>query len=252
MSQNHAEPGSYEIHPIAWVRSPFTQKFGVPRQAGLAAVPVDIVFEPAYSRPEAFVGLNEASHLWVIGRFHLASADGDTPSLSVRPPRLGGNRRMGVFATRSSFRPNGLSLSAVRLLSMESKAGHMHLTVEGLDLVDGSPIFDVKPYLPYADALPEAELAWAEQSPQRLAVDLAPGLGKEFDAIEQQRPGFLEQLCSVLELDPRPAYHARRGTRGNSGRSYTIQFGDYDVSWAVEADGSLLIHSVRQLQPNQE
>ncbi len=242
----------FELTPIAWVHSPLSQKFGVPRQAGLAAVPVDIVFEPAFSRPEAFVGLEEASHLWIIGRFHLASAADGKPSLSVRPPRLGGNRKMGVFATRSSFRPNGLSLSAVKLLRIHSEAGRMRLTVEGLDLVNGSPVFDIKPYLPYADAIPEAELSWADASPQRLVVKLAAGLSKEFEKIEQGHPEYLNQVKAVLELDPRPAYHAERATEGHSGRHYTIRFGDYDVSWAVEADGSVLIHSVRQLTQDQE
>lgn len=181
--------------PIAYVRSPFLEKFGIPRQGNLAPHVISrIVLEPSFCKEECLRGLCDFSHIWLIWGFH---RHGEEWHPTVRPPRLGGNERMGVFATRSPFRPNGLGLSAVRLLEVE-KGGV--LRVSGADMVDGTPIYDIKPYIPYADAIPEARGGFAEQSWQPLDVSLPEQLPPQADA------SWLQALRETLSQDPRPAY----------------------------------------------
>ena len=184
------------MEPIAHIRSPFAEKFGVPRQGNLAPHVVgEIVFEPSYRNAECVRGLECFSHLWLIWGFH---RNGTEWHPTVRPPRLGGNTRLGVFATRSPFRPNGLGLSAVRLLSVEQ--GPM-LRVSGADLVDGTPIFDIKPYIPYADSIPDAAAGFTASAPwEPLQVQLPPSLPP------QATPAWVEAVTEVLAQDPRPAY----------------------------------------------
>ena len=188
-----------EIRPIGIVRSCFGGKFAVPRQPGLCpSAWGDLVFEPEFRRPEALRGIEGFSHLWLIFGFHLTADAGWHPT--VRPPRLGGNERVGVFASRSTFRPNGLGLSLVRLEGSEAreKEGTV-LLLGGLDLVDGTPVFDVKPYLPYAEAPAGALGGFAGDEPRRLAVSTAGAAG--FDRLpERSRRVIVEALA----LDPRP------------------------------------------------
>ena len=190
-----------EIRPIAHIENAYTSKFGVPRQSGLVEEVISrIVFVPEYRAPEALRGMEDFSHLWLIWSFHEARGEGWSPT--VRPPRLGGNTRMGVFATRSPYRPNRLGLSSVRLLGMEkSPEKGTALLVAGADLMNGTPIFDIKPYLPSADSHPEASGGFTEKREKRrvrvwLPEELAAGLSPE-DALA---------LRKVLEEDPRPAY----------------------------------------------
>lgn len=187
-----------EIRPIARVRSCFGSKFAVPRQPGLCpSAWGELVFEPEFRQPEALRGIKGFSHLWLIFGFHLTADVGWSPT--VRPPRLGGNERVGVFATRSTFRPNNLGLSLVRLDGIEprEKEGCV-LLLGGIDLVDGTPVFDIKPYLPYAESLPEARGGFAPDEPQRLKVTATTA---DFAALPERSQRVIEE---ALSLDPRP------------------------------------------------
>ena len=205
------------MDPIGYIRSPFAEKFGVPRQSGLApAVECRLVFEPAYRHPDYVRGLEEFSHLWLIWGFHC-----NNPAevhATVRPPRLGGNVRMGVFATRSPFRPNGLGLSAVRLIAVEQGA----LLLSGGDLVDGTPVYDIKPYLPYADSIPHATGGFAGAAPRAvLQVELPQPLAAALP------PSWVQGLREVLAQDPRPAY------QDDPTRVYHLAFAPYEVDFCV-------------------
>ena len=186
---------------IARIHNDFPTKFGLPRQSGLApSLRSKIVFEPAFRIPEALRGLDGFSHIWLIWGF--SESEGWSPT--VRPPRLGGNVRMGVFATRSPFRPNPIGLSSVRLESIEDDGENGRvLIVSGADLMDGTPIYDIKPYLPGVDAHPDASDGFVGAHPQTLLeVEIAPELAATLSA------GQLAALREILAQDPRPAYHA--------------------------------------------
>lgn len=211
------------IQPIAFFRSPLTSKFGIPRQSGLAtSLPGRIEFEPDYRHEEAIRGLEGFSHLWIIWEF--SANRHEAAGLTVRPPRLGGNERLGVFATRSPFRPNGLGLSCVRLkcIEMTAQKGPV-IHVEGADLMDGTPIYDLKPYVAYTDAHPDARCGFVddrEWSP--LEVEMPPQLLSKFTADE------LKGLVQVLSQDPRPRYH------DDPTRIYGMPFAGRDVHFRVE------------------
>ena len=211
---------------IAHIESDFTTKFGVPRQSGVVQeLTARIVFEPDYRVPEAFRGLEGFSHIWLIWSFSEAVRDSWSPT--VRPPRLGGNQRMGVFATRSPYRPNAIGLSSVRLLKVElnTPEGPV-LTVAGADLMNGTPIFDIKPYLPYTDAHPEATGGFTDSTWNRLEVVIP-------EAIEKKIPqGKRSALREVLALDPRPHYQK------DPDRVYGMEFGGMEVRFQVS--GTLL------------
>jgi tRNA-Thr(GGU) m(6)t(6)A37 methyltransferase TsaA len=220
-----------EIRPIGVVRSCFGGKFGVPRQPGLCPDAWgELVFEPEFRQAEAVRGIEGFSHLWLIFHFHLTEAAGWRPT--VRPPRLGGNERVGVFATRSTFRPNSLGLSLVRLerVEMRAKQGPV-LHLGGLDLADGTPVFDVKPYLPYAEA-PSATSGFAAEAPKRLAVvNQADG----FAALSERAQRV---VIEALALDPRPP-----AGREEEGRIFGVGLCGREVKFSVE-DGVCLIVSV--------
>jgi len=211
------------LHPIATLRTCYTDKFGVPRQSGLAANAWGVIeFEPAYQRAEALRGIEEFSHLWLITRFHLVAEEPDT--LTVRPPRLGGNVRLGVFATRSPFRPNRLGLTVVKLDRVEWEGDAApRLFVSGVDLVDGTPVLDIKPYVPYADALPDARSDFAVDGPKRIAVawDCTPPPEEARLIIEQS-----------LALQPQPAYH------DDSARAYATEIAGRRVTWVMSAEAA--------------
>ena len=216
-----------EIESIAVIHTPFSSKFGIPRQSGLAASPGRIVFEKAYRSPEAVRGLEEYSHLWLIWEFTEAKSEGWSPT--VRPPRLGGNKRVGVFATRSPFRPNSLGLSCVKLERValdEPEAPVLYVT--GADLLDGTPIYDVKPYLPFADSVPQARGGFADGvREQRLAVTVPESLRL---ALGEDLP----VLTEILAQDPRPHYQE------DPDRVYRFEYGGWHVGFKV-ADGQLTV-----------
>ena len=215
-----------EIRPIAYFRSPMKSKFGIPRQSGLVSeLAGSIVFEPTYRRMEAIRGLEDFDYLWLIWEF---SENGPSESLTVRPPRLGGNRRMGVFATRSPFRPNNLGLSCVRIDRIEEDK-HLGpvIYVKGADLMDGTPIYDIKPYVTYADSHPEARSGFVDQSAwQELEVVIPEDVSTLFSIDE------MASLKQVLALDPRPRYQE------DPERIYGMPFGSYDIRFNVA--GSVL------------
>ena len=205
---------------IARIHNDFPTKFGLPRQASLApSLRAKIVFEPVYRVAEALRGLEGFSHIWLIWKF--SESQGWSPT--VRPPRLGGNVRIGVFATRSPFRPNPIGLSCVRLESIEDDdADGRVLIVSGADLMDGTPIYDIKPYLPGVDAHPEAKDGFVGANRQALLdVELAPELAASLT--ENQRA----TLCEILAQDPRPAYH------DDPGRTYGLSYAGRDIHFTV-------------------
>ena len=213
---------------IARIHNDFPTKFGLPRQSGLApSLRSKIVFEPAFRVPEALRGLDGFSHIWLIWGF--SESEGWSPT--VRPPRLGGNVRMGVFATRSPFRPNPIGLSSVRLEVIETDGENgLVLIVTGADLMDGTPIYDIKPYLPGVDAHPEATDGFVGAHPQTLlTVQLDPSLTAVLSAGQQAA------LREILAQDPRPAYHAGQP---DSGRIYGLSYAGRDIHFTV-CDGCI-------------
>ena len=209
---------------IAHIESPYREKFGTPRQSGLVEGTARIVFEPGYRQPEALRGIEGFDYLWLLWLF---DRNADVPySPTVRPPRLGGNSRVGVFATRSPYRPNPVGLSSVRLLAVEPTADRGHtLLVAGADLVDGTPILDIKPYLPYTDAHPDARSGFAPGAPDRLLqVDDPQGLLAALP--DSLRP----QLLQSLAQDPRPHY------QDDPDRTYRMHFADRDIAFQVRGD----------------
>ena len=206
----------YTIKAIARIRSDFPTKFGIPRQAGIVEeLEARIVFEPEYRNPDALRGLEGFSHIWLIWQFSQAVREDWSPT--VRPPRLGGNTRMGVFATRSPFRPNALGLSCVRLLGIEDTEEGRTLRVAGADLMDGTPIFDIKPYIPYADCKPEAESGFAPDPGAQLTVEFLPEAEKHIPPEKRQA------LRGVLANDPRPRY------KQDGERVYALEFAGREV-----------------------
>lgn len=221
---------------IARIRSDFPAKFGIPRQSGLVeGLRAEIVLEPAYREPDALRGLEGFSHLWLIWLFSEAVREGWSPT--VRPPRLGGNTRMGVFATRSPFRPNPIGLSAVRLegIREDARSGPV-LLVSGADLMDGTPILDLKPYLPFADSYPQAAGGFAEQNRGgQLQVECPAALLAQVPADHRQA------LTDVLAQDPRPSYHA------DPQRVYGMEFAGLEVKFRVQGR-VLTVLEIRQCE----
>ena len=223
-----------QIHIIARIRSDFPTKFGIPRQSGLVEELVGrIVFEPEFRNPDALRGLEGFSHLWLIWEFSQARREAWSPT--VRPPRLGGNRRLGVFATRSPFRPNPIGLSCVRLagVDLDTPDGPV-IRVAGADLLDGTPIYDIKPYIPYADAKPDATggfttVAWKDRLDVQCEEDLLRRLA------EDKR----EALLAVLAEDPRPSYQE------DPHRVYGFTFAGHEIKFSV-AEGTLTVQDISE------
>ena len=213
------------IRPIAKMRSDFPSKFGIPRQSGLVQeLQSTIVFEPEFRNPDTLRGLEGYSHLWIIWQFSEAVRTDWSPT--VRPPRLGGNTRMGVFATRSPFRPNNLGLSCVRLIGIEQTPNQGTVVhVAGADLMDGTPIFDIKPYVPYSDCHPDASGGFTDTAGEfLLQVDFPPALLAKLP--ENKR----EATIGVLSHDPRPSYQR------DPDRVYGLPFAGYDIRFTVRGD----------------
>ena len=224
-----------ELNIIAHIRTDFSSKFGIPRQSGLVdELEATIIFEPEYRNPDALRGLEEYTHLWLLWQFSECVDKEWTPT--VRPPRLGGNKRMGVFATRSPFRPNPIGLSSVKLLGIEKteKYGSV-IRVSGADLLDGTPIYDIKPYLPYVDSHPEASNGFALcEKNGRLDVEIAG------DMIKIIPPEKQAALKAVLAQDPRPGY------QDEPERIYGIEFAGFDVRFTVD-DKNLTVIEIKHI-----
>ena len=224
------------ITPIATIHTEFPEKFGIPRQSGLAAnLQARIVFEPMYRNPDALRGLEGFSHIWLIWEFSANRPSAGQWQPTVRPPRLGGNGHMGVFATRSPFRPNPLGLSCVEIerIELEGKDGPA-IYVRGADLMDGTPIYDIKPYVRYADCHPEAVCGYVDSLQERTLKVIVPSEISE--GIEDQ--AILTSLTEVLSLDPRPSYH------DDPERVYGLSFAGLNVRFKV-ADGILTVVEIK-------
>ncbi len=214
------------LEPIAYLRSPWREKFGVPRQPGLIAEAwgeVDFVGE--FVKPEAREGLEGFSHLWITFLFDQVPAD--ETRLRVRPPRLGGNDKLGVFATRSPFRPNRLGLSVCEVESVFPK-----LRVKGVDIVDGTPILDIRPYVPYVDSVPNAASGFAVSAPARVPVRISAEAEGAWGALTAQDQALIE---GMIALQPGPAYQR------DSGRSYHCCVADYEVRWQLDEGGATVL-----------
>ena len=226
---------------IARIKSDFPDKFGIPRQSGLLKnLRSTIVFEPEFRNADALRGLEGFSHLWLLWIF--SENVRDTWKPTVRPPRLGGNTRLGVFATRSSFRPNPLAMSCVKIESVNlTGEGAPSITVSGADLMDGTPIVDIKPYLPYADSVPEATGGFAEAVRfKKLDVDFAAEAQVALD--EQFPENKKAALVELLSEDPRPAYQR------SADRVYGVRFADFEIKFQVQGD-HLTVVAILPLQP---
>ncbi len=221
---------SLHFEPIGVVHSPYREKFGIPRQPGLvSAARMQLELLPPYNRPEAVKGLEGFSHIWVSFLFHGVIAGKWSPT--VRPPRLGGNARVGVFASRSTHRPNPLGLSVVELERIEFDEGVV-LHLRGGDLLDGTPVLDIKPYIPYADIIPEARAGFAPEPPETCEVRFSEVAEAALVARADEHPELRELITQLLAQDPRPGY--RRGE--DEGREYGMRLYDFDLRWRV-ADG---------------
>ena len=212
-----------EINPVATFHSPLPEKFGLPRQAGLAeSLRGTVVLEPDYRAPEALRGLEGFDYLWLIWGFHL-NKENAGEGLTVRPPRLGGNERVGVFASRSPYRPNPLGLSSVRIESIDAAAGEIH--VLGADLADGTPVYDIKPYVEYDDSHPGVRSGFVDGKAWRPLKVVFPR-----EAYHTFAPAELDALEQLLAQDPRPQY------QDDPERIYGLLFGDRNIRFRVEGD----------------
>ncbi len=223
----------FQFEQIGVIRSPYKEKFAVPRQPGLVkSVNGELHLLPPYNQADAVRGLEAFSHLWVIFVFHQTMEGGWRPT--VRPPRLGGNARMGVFATRSTFRPNPVGMSLVELKGIVCQKDQVILQLGSLDLVDGTPVIDIKPYLPFAESLPDATASYAQQAPQaEMRVSFTDEIEQQFPALEKRYPLLKTFIRDVLAQDPRPAY--RKGEE--TGKTYAVWLHDFNVRWRVTETG---------------
>ena len=219
------------MKPIAHIKTDFNTKFGLPRQSGLVPeLKGEIVFLPEYSRPEAFRELEDFTHIWVIWEFSEAKREEWSPT--VRPPRLGGNKRVGVFATRSPFRPNSLGLSCVRLEEISFENNHAVLHVSGIDMMNGTPVFDIKPYIPVADCITDASEGYTAETRTHSLTVIIPEEIK--DLIPHDK---LKAVEGILRNDPRPSYI------DDPERIYGVEFSGFDIRFTVKND----VLTVREL-----
>ena len=223
----------FQFEQIGVIRSPYKEKFAVPRQPGLVeSASGELHLLAPYNQADAVRGLEAFSHLWVIFVFHQTMEGGWRPT--VRPPRLGGNARMGVFATRSTFRPNPVGMSLVELKGIVCQKDNVVLQLGSLDLVDGTPVVDIKPYLPFAEALPDATASYAQHAPvAEMAVGFTPEVEQQLLMLEKRYPLLKTFIGEVLAQDPHPAY--RKGEE--TGKTYAVWLHDFNVRWRVTAEG---------------
>lgn len=232
---------SLAFEAIGHIQSCFREKFGIPRQSGLAPSAQAILqLKPEFALPGMLDGLQAFSHLWLIFVFHDCLNQGWQPK--VRPPRLGGNQRLGVYATRSNFRPNPIGLSAVQLLQVD--VAQRQLLLGGVDLLDGSPILDIKPYIPYADSLTYAQAGFAQQAPvSSLQIGWTDRALSQAQALLADYPKLISLTEQVLSQDPRPAYHQ------DPQRIYGLRLWDLNIRWQA-SDQQIEVLSIDWLSPN--
>ncbi|HKS32304.1 MAG TPA: tRNA (N6-threonylcarbamoyladenosine(37)-N6)-methyltransferase TrmO [Enterobacteriaceae bacterium] len=224
---------AFQFEQIGVIRSPYKEKFAVPRQPGLVkSCSGELHLLPPYNQADAVRGLEGFSHIWVLFVFHQTMEGGWRPT--VRPPRLGGNARMGVFATRSTFRPNPVGMSLVELKGIRTQKDQVILELGSLDLVEGTPVVDIKPYLPFAESLPDARASYAQQAPEAdIPVYFTEDIAQQLPSLEQRYPHLGTFIRDVLAQDPRPAYRKEE----ESGKTYAVWLLDFNVRWRVTERG---------------
>ncbi|HFZ8995135.1 TPA: tRNA (N6-threonylcarbamoyladenosine(37)-N6)-methyltransferase TrmO [Citrobacter freundii] len=224
---------NYQFEQIGIIRSPYKEKFAVPRQPGLVkSASGELHLIAPYNQADAVRGLEAFSHLWVVFVFHQTMEGGWRPT--VRPPRLGGNARMGVFATRSTFRPNPIGMSLVELKGITCQKEKVILKLGSLDLVDGTPVIDIKPYLPFAESLPDAQASYAQHAPAaEINVSFTAQTEHQLSQLEKRYPQLKTFIREVLAQDPRPAYRKDEDT----GKTYAVWLEDFNVRWRVTETG---------------
>ncbi|WP_298768982.1 tRNA (N6-threonylcarbamoyladenosine(37)-N6)-methyltransferase TrmO [uncultured Shewanella sp.] len=228
---------THQIEALAYCHTPYKQKFGIPRQPGLVpSAKGYITLQPAYNQPDTVRGLEQYSHLWLLFCFHENLKQGWKPT--VRPPRLGGNDKLGVFATRSTFRPNGIGQSVVKLHNIHHKAGQLSLEISGMDLLDGTPIIDIKPYIPFSDSIVSATGGFAQEAPQLVKVTFSTEAKAQLHEYRGY-PNLQVLIEEVLAQDPRPAY--KKGKIDL--KQYHITLFDLDISWQTK-DEAILVNQI--------
>ncbi|GAA0790732.1 tRNA (N6-threonylcarbamoyladenosine(37)-N6)-methyltransferase TrmO [Marinobacterium sediminicola] len=233
----------FPMQAIGYIHSPFDEKFGIPRQPGLASIRAEVELVPPYANADAVRGLEHCSHIWLVFLFSATADKGWSPT--VRPPRLGGNQRLGVFATRSPFRPNPIGLSCVRLIDIRCEHDSIKLDIEGADLLNGTPILDIKPYLPYSDSLPDAEFSLASKI-ERLQqpVVFSPSAAKSCEQLSRDlNQPLARQISEILSCDPRPAYK-----KEDSERVYGISLYGQNIRFRITQEQIDVI----SIEPNME
>ncbi len=230
----------YSLDVIGVIHSCYREKFGIPRQPGLVqTVTATLELLSPYNRPETVKGLEGFSHIWVSFLFHGVEPGKWSPT--VRPPRLGGNERVGVFASRSTHRPNPLGLSVVQLGAIEADGNSVKLHLIGADLLDGTPVVDIKPYIPYVDSIPDARSGFADGAPQpMLQVSFSPETELQLKQQLGRYPRLRQQIAESLAYDPRPAYRAQKEQKSRGG----VRFFDFDVQFEIKGD-RLLVTAIR-------
>ena len=218
----------FNFTSIGIIRSCFKEKFGIPRQPALVQSPATIEIENTYSKDEAFRELESFSHIWVVFVFHGIDKKWKP---TVRPPRLGGNQRIGVFASRSMFRPNPIGLSVVELISVQRKGSNVVLNIVGGDFLDGTPVIDIKPYIPYADSINTLKAGYATDRPEvKFDVVFLSAAKEEINRVMNIHPKLELIITEILQLDPRPAYQSNKNIKDE----FAIKLFDYDVKWRVD------------------
>lgn len=221
----------FEFQPIGTIHSCFKEKFGIPRQPGLVAEATAMLeLLPPYNRPEAVRGIEQFSHLWILFIFHGCLRRQWKPT--VRPPRLGGNERIGVFASRATYRPNPIGISPIKLERVEKTANRVVLHLKGVDLLDGTPVVDIKPYVPYADNISEATAGFAESPPPRKqTITFSAAAAQRCIEMSESYPNLRTMIEQLLQSDPRPAYKGEE-----AGRVYGMRLWDFDLQWRVTGE----------------
>ncbi len=232
----HGSFMNISMQPIGNISTPNKEKFGIPRQPGLVKNAAGkITFFEAFNDPNYLRGIEQFSHLWLLFYFHQTADKGHSPL--VRPPRLGGNQKLGIFATRSTFRPNSIGMSVVEFGAVSYQNKQLCLTVKGIDLLDGTPILDIKPYVPYADNISQAIGGMAQHSPELMSVTFTKLAIEQLKKLEQHYPKLEALIREVLGQDPRPAYH--KGSRTD--KIYGIALYDLNIQWQIVGQQNMVL-----------
>ena len=248
-------PSNLTIPIIGYHRSPLSQKFGMPRQPNLVDVVSHIEMLPPYDTPDAFVGMEDFSHLWITWHTHHNKTQANFKP-QVRPPRLGGNAKLGVFATRSTYRPSSLGLSVVKLLGVEQFAGKVVLQIQGADMIDATPIVDIKPYVAYSDAITDAISGFAPNAPTTKTVKISAMAHNQFSALLTDefssdavninnlsiQKNDIDIICALISQDPRPAYRQHEVDQ-----VFIMRYKQLDVSFQMASDGTLWVVQIEQV-----